>query len=158
MVTEQGRWAAIKPWCHIATHGAHAPVNELIPAGGLNFVASMEGAGALSVDDVFQKFWDAFRLPDYFGWNWPALHDCLRDLSWLPSDQYLLVISDVDKVLPDDQEDRLQLFRIIAEAGRKWSYVKHPEGIEVGKLGIVLLCGESNFEEIKHTFENLLNS
>ncbi|MFK0106416.1 barstar family protein [Streptomyces sp. NPDC091217] len=41
---------------------------------------------AYSVDDVFQKFWDAFRLPDYFGWNWPALRDCLRDLGWLSSD------------------------------------------------------------------------
>ncbi|GHD94591.1 barstar family protein [Streptomyces naganishii] len=133
------------------------PVETLLPAGGLNFVASVDGAGTHSADDVFQKFWDAFRLPDYFGWNWPALHDCLRDLGWLPCDQYLLVLSGVDRLLPDDQEDRLRLFRIISEAGRKWSYVKHPEGDEAGKFGIVLLCDESNFEGILRVFEDLLN-
>lgn len=31
---------------------------------------------------VMRRF---LQLPDYFGGNWDALHDCLRDCSWLPT-------------------------------------------------------------------------
>ncbi|MFF4529691.1 barstar family protein [Streptomyces sp. NPDC001407] len=158
MVTSQGRWAAIKPWLHLVSHGACVPVNQLLPASGTNFVASMQGADALSVDDVFQKFWDAFKLPDYFGWNWSALRDCLRDLSWISSDHYLLVISDIEKMLPGDRESRLELFELLVDAGSRWAYVRHPEGGETGKLRIVLVCGEADFESLKSTFDHLLSS
>jgi hypothetical protein len=134
------------------------PVEELLPAAGVNFVASIQGTGTFSVDDVFHKFWEAFKLPDYFGWSWPALHDCLRDLSWLPGDHYLLVISGVEEMLRGDQEGRLELFRILVAAGKRWSYVRHPEGVEAGRFKIVLMCDESYFDDLKNAFGSLLNS
>ncbi|MEV6022157.1 barstar family protein [Streptomyces sp. NPDC052036] len=158
MTERQGQWAAIKPWFHVVSNGACVPVGELLPAAGLNFVASFQGADAFSVDDAFQKFWDAFKLPDYFGWNWPALHDCLRDLSWLPGDQYLLVISEAEKVLLGDEEGRLEFLRLLAATGRRWSYVRHPEGTETGRFKIVLMCSESHFDDLRNTFETLLHS
>lgn len=34
-----------------------------------------------------------FSFPDYFGRNWDALDECLRDLSWLPAEGYVLVVA-----------------------------------------------------------------
>ncbi len=31
------------------------------------------------------------KLPGYFGGNWDALHDCLRDRSWLPADTEIVL-------------------------------------------------------------------
>jgi RNAse (barnase) inhibitor barstar len=33
---------------------------------------------------LFAQFAAALEFPDWFGHNWDALVDCLRDLSWLP--------------------------------------------------------------------------
>jgi len=34
----------------------------------------------------------ALRLPDYFGWNWDALEECLGDLSWLAEPRRIVVV------------------------------------------------------------------
>jgi hypothetical protein len=34
----------------------------------------------------------AFRFPDYFGENWDALDECLRDLDWLPAPGYVFFV------------------------------------------------------------------
>jgi hypothetical protein len=37
-------------------------------------------------------------FPDYFGKNWDALEECLRDLSWLPAGPVVLEHADVPLV------------------------------------------------------------
>ncbi|QZL04258.1 hypothetical protein K2224_14565 [Streptomyces sp. BHT-5-2] len=68
------------------------------------------------------------------------------------------VRDDIEKMLPGDVESRLELFGLLSDVGKRWSYVRHPEGTEAGKLRIVLVSDESHFEDLKSTFENLLGS
>ena len=42
-------------------------------------------------------------FPDYFGDNWDALNDCLRDFSWIPAKNIIIVHEDLP-LLGDDQE------------------------------------------------------
>jgi hypothetical protein len=37
-------------------------------------------------------------FPDYFGGNWDAFEECLRDLSWLPTGRVILTHADVPLV------------------------------------------------------------
>lgn len=32
------------------------------------------------------------RFPNYFGWNWDALEECLQDLSWLPENSQIVIV------------------------------------------------------------------
>lgn len=45
-----------------------------------------------------RMFSDALRFPDYFGFNWDALDECLADLSWLEPGDVLIWHTDVPLV------------------------------------------------------------
>jgi hypothetical protein len=43
---------------------------------------------------MFRAIAAAMEFPDYFGNNWDALDECLRDLEWLPANGYVLVLTE----------------------------------------------------------------
>jgi len=56
------------------------------------------------------------RLPDYFGWNWDALEECLCDLSWLGTGPVVLIHEDIPfEPGSDDQQIYLEILRNAAE-------------------------------------------
>jgi len=63
----------------------------------------------------------ALQFPAYFGENWDALNDCVKDLMWMPAEWYLLHVDDVGRVLPDDPEGFRIFLRILRDAGRFWA-------------------------------------
>ena len=91
-------------------------------------------------DNVFYEFSDALLFPGYFGWNWNALSDCLRDLNWLPAGGYLIIIDNAPQLLSSDTEDQHTLFRILSRAVHHWT---SPLGQPNGKgipFNVLLLC------------------
>jgi hypothetical protein len=34
-------------------------------------------------EELLRQLFIKLRFPDYFGFNWDALYDCLRDFDWL---------------------------------------------------------------------------
>ncbi|GAA4581267.1 hypothetical protein GCM10023176_61950 [Micromonospora coerulea] len=86
-------------------------------------------------DHAFYEFSDALLFPGYFGWNWDALSDCLRDLNWLPADGYLIVVENAPRLLWSSTEDQHTLFRILSLAVHHWaSPLGQPE------FKVLLLC------------------
>jgi hypothetical protein len=55
-------------------------------------------AGITSKAALLRELAKQLRFPDYFGANWDALWECIRDLSWLPSGPVILEHSDVPLV------------------------------------------------------------
>ncbi|WP_412078548.1 barstar family protein [Streptomyces xanthophaeus] len=47
--------------------------------------------GVRTKAELMRRWGDALRLPEWFGGNWDALADALRDLSWLPDAEGRLV-------------------------------------------------------------------
>jgi len=41
-------------------------------------------AGITTKEALFAELAQRLQFPDYFGANWDALWECIRDLSWLP--------------------------------------------------------------------------
>lgn len=48
---------------------------------------------------LFNEFGAVFQFPNYFGENWDAFEECLRDLSWLNYEAIVLVITDTENLL-----------------------------------------------------------
>ena len=74
-------------------------------------------ANLLSKSDLMQTLRDQLRLPDYFGSNWDALSDCLRDFSWVESGEVILVHRDLPE-LP--RGDLVHYLSVLAEAIESW--------------------------------------
>lgn len=58
------------------------------------------------------------RLPDYFGMNWDALNETIRDLSWLPPGQ--IVLAHADLPLANDPTNQRKYLSIISDAVARW--------------------------------------
>ena len=60
----------------------------------------------------------ALRFPSYFGRNWNALDECVRDLSWLPPGNVVLVHKDVP--LTDNRASLAIYLSILRDAVGNW--------------------------------------
>jgi len=72
-----------------------APAAEqgaLARAGGAAHVAVADGARLAGEADLLGRVGTALRFPDYYGRNWDALDEMLRDLGWLPGKGCVLLI------------------------------------------------------------------
>ena len=75
------------------------------------------------------------KLPSYFGGNWDALADCLRDLNWLKGAGFVLHIAGHDKfakAAPEDYETALAVF---IEAAVFWKEKGTPFVVLVDSAG-----------------------
>ncbi len=59
-----------------------------------DFCASIP-AGLGGKDRLLAGVSDALQFPAYFGANWDALDECLRDLSWLPQRRIIILHLDL---------------------------------------------------------------
>lgn len=67
-----------------------------------------------SIDDtktLFEVLFERLQLPGYFGFNWDALSDCLRDLSWLERHRVILIHHDLPKLAKEELSIYLNVLR-----------------------------------------------
>lgn len=75
-------------------------------------------AGLTTSQGLLQAFYKEARLPGYFGFNWDALSDCLRDLHWVDCHEVVLLHADLPK-LP--LHERRTYLDVLAECVASWS-------------------------------------
>ena len=75
--------------------------------------------GIRSKQKLFAIFADKLRFPRYFGWNWDALEELLRDLSWLPSNKAVIIVHE-DLPFGTGGENREVYFDVLKEAVAFW--------------------------------------
>jgi hypothetical protein len=81
-----------------------------------DFVARI-GPGIRTRERLFEVLRHELRLPAYFGENWDALSDCLRDLSWI--NERRVVIQHAE--LPPLGEDDLSVYLdVLSECVKDW--------------------------------------
>lgn len=54
-----------------------------------SFIAQIENIN--NEDYLFKELSEKLKFPDYFGYNWNAVYDCLCDLSWIQEREVVLI-------------------------------------------------------------------
>lgn len=85
-------------------------------------------AGIRSKADLLAALASAGHFPDYFGGNWDALQDCLRDLSWISNRKVVVVHSDLP-LRANPIECRTYL-EILQTALADWAGSVSPDAVE----------------------------
>ncbi|MFB7982793.1 barstar family protein [Streptomyces vinaceus] len=142
---------------HIITAGGGVCLDELLPASGSVYVARLSGQDMPDEIATFQHFYEFLKFPEYFGWNWNAFYDCMRDLRWLSSDYHVLIIESAESILSEDDVAREEFFRTLLRVGQAWSYTKRPEGVTLSKLSVVLSCGTESASSLARWLGELQN-
>lgn len=76
-----------------------------------------------NTDELLRSLYYLLWFPGYFGFNWNALEDCLRDFSWV-SEEKIIIAHDA---LPNISNDDLKIYlEILRDTVLDWyGYEKH---------------------------------
>lgn len=91
------------------------PVGHEALAG--NFVLEVP-AGIQSKGELLETLARVGQFPGYFGGNWDALLDCLRDFNWVHEKKIVIMHSDLP--LRTNSEDCRNYLEILREATKDW--------------------------------------
>ena len=71
----------------------------------------LDGEKLKNKEQLLMALKEGLCFPDYFGFNWDALQDCITDLSWLQGIVKVdVVIKNSSKLLNDEDDSSLQVF------------------------------------------------
>ncbi|WP_235283968.1 barstar family protein [Methanosarcina sp. 2.H.T.1A.8] len=94
---------------------------ETLSKGKDSYLAKIDGSKCKDLDSLFSEFKQAFKFPDYFGYNWAAFDECLNDLDWIDAESYVLVIKNMTEILPDDNINFDRFLKYLYEALTEWT-------------------------------------
>lgn len=100
----------------------------LVEAGNvLQFaVLPMDLRGCESAGAAMREIAEILQFPDWFGENLDALADCLNDLSWLPSEGYVLVLEHTGEWRAQAPDTFATVLEILNETAQHWAASRVP--------------------------------
>ena len=127
---------------HVAVAADEANLRAALTAAGFEIVTAA-GSAITNESTLFEEMARAFRFPGYFGHNWAALVDCLRDLRDRENPRIALLWVNADASLDADLQTFLDAIRVLDGVGSELA-----EDDELGKahqLEVFLLGAGARF-------------
>jgi hypothetical protein len=110
---------APEPWQSVV-FAEESPDPAPLGEAGLR-VARIDGAAVEGKQGLMSALAEALELPDWFGGNWDALDECLRDLGWLEAAGHVVVVVRGEDLWKRDPELAGMLVRSWIDAGAAWA-------------------------------------
>lgn len=108
------------PWSNLLVLKAGERAEPLIDVPHGFAMKVLRGGKCRTRAGLLAEFARVLDFPDYFGHNWDALEECLADLEWLPAKGYVLLLTEAELVLPEDEEDYATFLEVLNDAGEAW--------------------------------------
>ena len=80
----------------------------------------VDGEAVYTKEQLLREFFDTCEFPDYFGFNWDALEECLRDYSFAPAKGYIFGLLGSVKLKTRLEKELKLLQEIFEEAAKVW--------------------------------------
>lgn len=140
---------ATPPWSALLVALRGTSASRLVKTPPGYALRTIQGKKCRTPAGLFGEFARALAFPDYFGHNWDALEECLADLEWLPAKGYILLITDTQAVLPEDEEEYETLLEILDDAGEAWS-TGHTANGRCAPFHVVFIISEQDKSKRTH--------
>ncbi len=100
----------------------------LVEAGGaLQFaVLPVDLRSCDNAGTAMREIAEILQFPDWFGENLDALADCLNDLSWLPSEGYVLVLEHTSEWRTQEADTFATVLEILNDTAQHWAANRVP--------------------------------
>jgi RNAse (barnase) inhibitor barstar len=96
----------------------------------------LDGREIATKRDFLQACALGLQLPDYFGNNWDALVDCLRDLAWAPAKSgYLVLYDTAERFATTNPADLAVALDILRSAVESWRTTPTPLSVLLRGIG-----------------------
>ena len=80
----------------------------------------LDGRQIVTKEDFLREAAEVMSFPAYFGQNWDAFDECIRDLSWVPAQKYILIYDRPD-IFAKAQPEQWQIAQeILQSASQYW--------------------------------------
>ena len=79
------------------------------------FVAEIDGYESNSKKGFMVQMDNAFGFPPYFGENWDALWDCMKDLYWINENNFIIKITNSDQLTRKNKDKILSFLNELKE-------------------------------------------
>jgi hypothetical protein len=149
------------PWIHVVTESMGAiseRIAEINADSPRVLTRHVRGANCRTRTAMFDEVSAVLQFPGYFGHNWDAFDECLRDLSELDWGQYqslAILISGSAHLLADEPPEALRTWsEIVQSAGEHWNtaetagnWVRPPRAWHV-----FLQCAPTDERDLKARF------
>ena len=100
-------------------------IRKLIQGG--YFAASIDALKIHSSLDLFDEIAASMNFPEYFGRNWDALDECLRDMeSWIPANGYVLFVNNAQVLWESHRHETSSLISSWLFCAEEWSKSEKP--------------------------------
>jgi RNAse (barnase) inhibitor barstar len=103
----------------------HMPLDgeeALISAAEHNgfFVFRVDLSQTENKDQMLARIGQAMAFPEWFGYNWDALLDCLADLGWRPAEGYVVILEHCDGIHGRAETDFVQALQVFETVANEW--------------------------------------
>jgi Barstar (barnase inhibitor) len=111
---------AVAPSPLRSVHFTERAPNPDIAAENAIRLVQIEGTKIEDEQGLMTALSEGFEFPDYFGGNWDALDECLRDLAWLKAKGYAVVIEKAEAFWRADTDLAGKLVSTWTSCAERW--------------------------------------
>jgi RNAse (barnase) inhibitor barstar len=117
---------------------------------------NIDGKNCKNSKSLFKEFAIKFKFPDYFGYNWNALDECINDLEWLPADGYVVEVENSDLLLVNDKNDFKILIELLYNTCVEWSNGRDYDSFTTPQTPFYVLLRSKNIKKLDDEITRVL--